>query len=527
LDNFPTSATSYVAARRLSSPFTVSGSGRPFTGLVFVGAVLLHVLLWTLLPSLLLKNASIDMVEGLAWGHEWQLGYDKDPPLWPWVSEIVAGWFGKRLWSVYLVAQLCIGTVFVAVWQLGRRIATDSQALIGALLLEGIFYFNFPTPEFNDIVLQMPFAALFGWLLHRALVDDRLVVWALSGVVAGLGLLARYSMGAYIVPMALFVMLHPQARRRLGSPGPWILMLTSILVFLPHLYWIIESGFISIQYVSTRTPAIAGIGHFLAELLSFVGAQAAACLPMLLLSGLLWRWRSPSFEKRSKLQKFDQAYLATLAVGPIAFSLALAAITSRPPRHMWGAPLWCFFGLFAVTMIKPILTAEKLRCFGRAWLIALLFPVVIFALAETALPKMTGKPCRTQFSGEQLAWEVTERWHAATNKPLKYAIGDTWHAGNVAFYSTDRPSALFADNSYHFNPWATEEGLKQFGAVLVWDAKHEGTGIPSRMTARFPGAVLQPALMLHRAVAPYSLGVAFLFPKLAENSKKAVRAEEY
>jgi hypothetical protein len=47
------------------------------------------------------------------------------------------------------------------------------------------------------------------------------------------------------------------------------------------------------------------------------------------------------------------------------------------------------------------------------------------------------------------------------------------------------------------------------------------------MTARFPDAVLQPALTLHRAMASYSLGVAFLFPKLAENMKWAVRAEEY
>jgi hypothetical protein len=511
LDNSPTSVAGYAGAQRPSPTLSLPGQQQS-VGLVFTGVVLIHVILWTLLPSLLLTNASLDMVEGLAWGHEWQLGYEKDPPLWPWVTEIVIGWSGKGLWSGYLVAQICIATVFISVWQLGRRIATDSEALVGALLLEGIFYFNFSTPEFNDIVLQMPFAALFGWLLHRALVDDRLVDWALSGLVAGLGLLARYSMGAYIVPMALFVLLHPQARRRLGSPGPWVLTLASILVFLPHIYWIFKSDFISIQYVGGRAPAIAGIGPFLAKLLSFIGAQAAACIPMLLLTAMLWRWRSSGPQLRSEPQKFNQAYLATLALGPIAFSLGLAAITSRPPRHMWGAPLWCFASVFAVTMIRPMLTAERLRSLGRAWLVALLFPALMFALAETVWPMITGKECRTHFHGEQLAAEVTDRWHAATDEPLKYVIGDTWHAGNVAFYSDDRPSALFADGNYHFNPWVSQENLKQFGAVLVWDTKQEGTGIPLRIAARFTGAVLQPALTLLGDVAPYSIGVAFLFP---------------
>ena len=512
--NFKSSAAGYVAASQL--PLPPPGQHR-VSALVFTGVVFIHVILWTLLPSLLLRNASLDIVEALAWGHEWQLGYDKDPPLWPWITEIAVRWSGKSLWSAYLAAQICVGTVFVSVWQLGRRITTDSEALVGVLLLEGIYYFNFPTPEFNDIVLQMPFAALFGWLLHRALVDDRLVDWALSGLVAGLGLLARYSMGAYIVPMALFVMLQPQARRRLRSPGPWVLMLTSILVFLPHIYWIIENDFISIQYVGRRAPAIAEIDHFLTKLLSFMGAQAAACIPMLILTGMLWHWKNSSPRLQSEPQKFNQAYWAALALGPIAFTLSLSLITSRPPRDMWGAPLWCFAGLFVVTMVRPVLSTERLRSLGRAWLIALLFPALIFVLLQTALPRITGKEYGVHFPGKELASEVTDRWHATTDKPLKYVIGNVWHAGNVAFYSDDRPSTLFADGDYHFNPWVTQEGLKQFGAVLVWDAKQEGAGIPSRLATRFPGAVLQPVLPLYGKVVLYSIGVAFLFPEPAKN----------
>ncbi len=499
-----------------------TASQAPSAGRVFALAVLCHVLLWTILPSLLLKNASLDIVEALAWGHEWQLGYEKDPPLWPWITEAVTAWSGKSLWTCYLTSQLCIGIVFLAVWRLGCRIASRREALIGVLLLEGIYYFNYPTPEFNDIVLQMPFAAAFGWLLHRALTGNRLVDWGLSGLIAGLGLWARYSMGAYIASMAIFVLLHPQARRRLAGPGPWLLVLVALLVFLPHMHWIVESGFISIDYVGRRAPAAAESASYFARLLSFIGAQIAALIPMLALAAMLWRWRSAEAPAPSDAGRFDQAYVAALAFGPIAFSVALSVITHRPPRVMWAAPLMCFAGLFIATRIRPVWTAAKLRAFGRAWLVVLLLPALIFVLEQVCKPMITGNESRAHFPGEQLAAEVTSRWQAETGQALKYVIGDTWHAGNAAFYSDDRPSALFSHGGYRFSPWITHEKLNASGAALIWDARKEGAGIPQSLAAQYPDAVLQPPFALKRNVSVYQIGVAFLFPGSASAARAGI-----
>ena len=46
------------------------------------GAVLaLHAAVWTALPALLYPNLPLDLIEALMYGREWQLGYDKLPPL--------------------------------------------------------------------------------------------------------------------------------------------------------------------------------------------------------------------------------------------------------------------------------------------------------------------------------------------------------------------------------------------------------------------------------------------------------------
>ncbi|WP_211454330.1 glycosyltransferase family 39 protein [Collimonas antrihumi] len=485
--------------------------------LSFAGAVFIHVMVWTLLPMMLQNNASLDMVEGLAWGREWQLGYEKDPPLFAWVIELITTWSNKGLWISYLAGQLCVATVFFSVWQLGRRIATDAEALVGALLLEGVYYFNFPTPEFNDIVLQMPFAALFGWLLHKAITGNRLTDWFLSGIVASLGLWSRYSMGAYLLPLALFMIAHPVARRRLASPGPWILVLTSTLLFLPHLYWIVKSGFVSIEYVGRRAPEITKITAFLKCFLSFLGAQLLALLPMLLMAIMLWRWKSSRTWLQLKWKNFDQAYVTTLALGPIAISLFLSIITARPLRAMWGAPLWCFGGLFIVMAIRPALTTKRLRYFGRAWFVVLLLPIAFFILDQLYAPKITGNEKRTHFPGTELAQTVADRWHAAIKSPLKYVAGDTWYAGNISFYSSERPSTMFSHGSFRFSPWIDPQDLKRSGAVLIWDATHEGDAIPAALATQYTNAMLQPPVTLDGDVSVYRIGLAFVTPKTLEN----------
>ena len=52
---------------------------RPQTA--FAVFLALHVVVWTALPALLYPNLPLDLIEALTYGREWQLGYDKLPPL--------------------------------------------------------------------------------------------------------------------------------------------------------------------------------------------------------------------------------------------------------------------------------------------------------------------------------------------------------------------------------------------------------------------------------------------------------------
>ena len=49
----------------------------------------LHLVVWTALPALLSHNLQLDLIEDLALGREWQLGYWKHPPLPWWAADAI------------------------------------------------------------------------------------------------------------------------------------------------------------------------------------------------------------------------------------------------------------------------------------------------------------------------------------------------------------------------------------------------------------------------------------------------------
>ena len=70
----------------------------------FLAFLALHAVVWTVLPALFFLNLPLDLIEGLLYGREWQLGYDKLPPLPWWMLEATYRLFGPDLFYLRAVA---------------------------------------------------------------------------------------------------------------------------------------------------------------------------------------------------------------------------------------------------------------------------------------------------------------------------------------------------------------------------------------------------------------------------------------
>ncbi|MDB2515468.1 glycosyltransferase family 39 protein, partial [Candidatus Pelagibacter bacterium] len=131
--------------------------------------VITHLFLWTLVPSITNNNLPLDTIEALAWGSNIDWGFNKHPPASAFFLEIFYQIFGAQDWAYYLLSQIFVVSTFVIVFKFSEELFKNKTlSLISVILLEGIYFYNFTTPEFNVNVCQLPFWSLcvyYSWKL--------------------------------------------------------------------------------------------------------------------------------------------------------------------------------------------------------------------------------------------------------------------------------------------------------------------------------------------------------------------------
>src|SRR6266478_3351601 len=113
---------------------------RPRDG--FAAFALAHAAVWTVLPATLYPNLPLDLIEALTYGREWQLGYDKLPPLPWWLIEVVYRVIGTDA-AYYMVAQVAVIAAFAIVWMIALPLVGARGALVSILIVDGLHYFHY------------------------------------------------------------------------------------------------------------------------------------------------------------------------------------------------------------------------------------------------------------------------------------------------------------------------------------------------------------------------------------------------
>jgi Dolichyl-phosphate-mannose-protein mannosyltransferase len=449
----------------------------------FAAFLALHLAIWTALPALLYPNLPLDLIEALTYGREWQLGYDKLPPLPWWLVELVYRTVGHDV-AYYALAQIAVLSAFAAVWLTARQLVGAVGALVAVLVLDGLHYFHFTAAKFNHDVIQLPLWALAGYAFHAALRRGRMFHWLLLGCAIGLSLWAKYFVVVLAVPLALFLLLDRQARPALATPGPYIAFALALLIMAPHLVWLVRNDFLPFAYASARAAPSRGLLDHLLHPLVFALGQLAFVLPALAIAAaVVWprpKGADAALPVSGKADAFDRRIVTLLAFGPAATTVVMSALSGRGAIAMWGYPLWLFLGLWIVLYARTAIEPARLGRIAAAWAGVFVLFAVVFAASYSVLPAIDHRYRAVFYPGDRLADELARRFRAATGRPLTYVISTMWDGGNVAHYAPEQPRVLI-DGDWRRAPWIDLGDLRSKGAVVVWtgsaDPSHKEGGI--------------------------------------------------
>ena len=112
---------------------------------LFYSFLIIHLILWTLIPTLTNNNLPLDTIEALAWGSNLDWGFNKHPPASAFFPEVVYQLFGSQDWAYYLLSQLFVVTAFIIVFKFAEELFKNHPlptAIIAGndVIAKGIIY---------------------------------------------------------------------------------------------------------------------------------------------------------------------------------------------------------------------------------------------------------------------------------------------------------------------------------------------------------------------------------------------------
>ena len=402
---------------------------------LFYVFLLFHLAVWTLVPTITNINLPLDTIEAIAWGSNLDWGFNKHPPASAFFTEVFYQIFGAQDWSYYLLSQIFVVISFYFVFKLSNEILRNLKlSFISVLLLEGIYFYNFTTPEFNVNVAQLPFWALSAYFTWKVLNKKEPAVFdlVLLGIFAAIGFLSKY-LFLYLllsIDLLFFYLLFVEKDRKFKF-SYLISLEVFLLLLIPHLVWLVSNDYATITYglARTGTEEFELFNHF-KNPISFILKQIGILIPFFILCFFLIK----KIKFKINLKDKKLIFLVFISLFPVALMLITSIITGSKIRTMWMTPFYLFLGLLVIYLFKNQINLKKINNFLICFIFLFLFSPSLYGYISISKDNK-----RTDYPGKEIAQLVQNRWNKNFTNEIKYVVGDEWHAGNLSYHLSSRP----------------------------------------------------------------------------------------
>ena len=395
----------------------------------------IHLVLWTLVPSLSNNNLPLDTIEHLAWGSNLDWGFNKHPPAVAFFLEFFYQIFGPQDWAYYLLSQIFVVISFLVVFKFAEELfVNNTLSLISIFLLEGIYFYNFTTPEFNVNVCQLPFWALcvyYSWrLFNKQKINFKDCLWL--GVFAALGFLSKYLFVYLLLAIDLLFFYVIFIKKYKKFNFKYLVSLeVFIVLLLPHLIWLTNNDYSTITYGLARTGLEKSnlLDHIIYPII-FLGKQIGILIPFFFMSFFLVN----KFKFKISLKDKKLLFLIFINLVPVGLMFLTSIITGSKIRTMWMTPFYLFFGVLIVYILQAQINLKKLNGFIMTFLVLFIFSPVTYAYIS-----ITESDKRTDYYGKEIAKKTQYFWDLDHEEPINVVLGDEWLAGNLSYHLKTRP----------------------------------------------------------------------------------------
>ena len=424
----------------------------------FVIFLIIHLLVWSCI-GLIRTVLPTDSLEGIYWGSLHDFGTPKHPPLAGWLTYLTYTIF-KTDFSIYLLSQAFIVLGFVYIYKLARCFLDETKSILSVVLLEGCWCYTYVTGYygFNPDVILLGLLPLLSYYFYKCMHKDGWYNWILLGIIMGICFLNKYQTVLTLAPMFIWALMFK--REVFKSPKFYTSALIALMIFLPHLLWLIKYDFFPLMYFEGELSSTSWWNHLTAPLM-FVVMQIAAILGSVALYFFFFFVRKNPVKFREIDNKQDVWFFALLGFVPLIIHLLMGFCDGGTMRPRWGFEFWYMIGIMLFYFFPCSIERKDFNLFLKMALFAL---IVTFIALGTLLS--VEKNYRSRYPVPEVYNDMKNIWEEQTNTPMKYIGGYIEWTLPVVIYGNDNLVCLLDTFGYP-SPWIDKEDFEKSGAFFV------------------------------------------------------------
>ena len=405
---------------------------------IFLTFLLLHLVIWTLVPTFSNLNLPLDTIEALAWSSELDWGYSKHPPISAFAVELVYQIFGTRDWAYYFLSQVFVVVSFIYVWKFSNLFLKNRiYSLLSVLILESVFFLNYTTPEFNVYVCQLPFRVMAVYYCWKSITEKNIFNSILFGFFSAVGFLTHYSFIFLLLSLTIYYMYLLITKKRRLTFNFFIPIFVFLIVLTPHLYWLVENNFTTIIYAFDRTGIEEKnlINHFVNPFI-FTVKQFGILIPLFIIFLLIYEKNRKKIKINIKDKNF--LFLTCINILPILMVFIIPIFTGAKIRTMWMSTFYLLLGTYLFYLFENKINLKKIKKFYYSIIFLFILSPSIYLYVS-----LSNDFKRTDYPGKEIANLIQNKWDKNFVNEIKFVVGDEWAAGNLSYHLNSRPIWMY------------------------------------------------------------------------------------
>jgi 4-amino-4-deoxy-L-arabinose transferase-like glycosyltransferase len=217
------------------------------------------------------------------WSRHLAAGYYDHPPAVAYMIRAGTTLFGDTALGVRFGGILLSFGASWFVWRTGALLVREKAGALACLFFNLSLMITVETMAATPDAPSIAAAAGFAWALAKLNQSGDGRWWLAAGLVAGIGLLSKYSALFLGAGALVWLAACPPMRRWFLTPWPYLGGVLALSVFAPNLVWNAQHGWATFAFQFGRIEG----GHYtLRYLVEFLGAQAILTTPFILILGI-------------------------------------------------------------------------------------------------------------------------------------------------------------------------------------------------------------------------------------------------